>query len=124
MTEELRHFFKELVLYLKSQLSQTKVTDIVFSILSVALGLYLSWPATAALAFGLLVWTLLNPVSSKLTAKATVVVLLVVGALLGAGKADRAETVASLGYYLLAITVVMAVLELRRGPSNDDQPQS
>lgn len=119
--EDVRSFWQAAVTLAKHLLVKTSTTDAVVAFVGIVLGFYLNWPLSAVLAFGLLVWTVLNPVSSKLAAKGATGLLIILIALLAVGKADRAESVAALAYYFLVITVIMAIFEIRRGTGNEDQ---
>ena len=122
--EDIKAFGSAAVTYVKQLLSKTTTIDAAVAFVGVLLGFYLNWPLSAVLAFGLLIWTILNPVSSRVAAKGATGLLVILIALLAAGKADRAESVAALAYYFLVITVIMAIFEIRRGASDDDQPKN
>ncbi len=114
----IRENLSRLFALISTSLKEYPVADAVVASLAVILGVYLDWPVATALIFGVFIWVMLRPVATELLAKASLAALGGVALLLLAGRDDRAETMAAISYYLLAITVVVLIRE--RFNSNDE----
>ena len=109
---------KQLVAEIRQAVSElnrrVSLPDALMAVLAVLVGVYLHWPIVTALMLGAFIWVMLQPISSQLLAEVTLGALFLVALFLFANRADRAETIAALAYYLLAITVVVILREWRQ----------
>lgn len=81
---------------------------------SLLLGFYLRWNMQNVFVFSFVIWIILNPISSKLLARAALYFLVFVPLLLIMRRDDRAEQFAILAYYFLILTVIMAIVEFKK----------
>lgn len=88
---------------------------------SFLLGFYLRWDIQNVFVFSFVVWIILNPVSSKLLARAALYLLVFVPLLLIMHRDDRAEQFAILAYYFLVLTVIMAIVEFKKDKSKNEK---
>lgn len=80
-------------------------------VFSLFLGFYLKLDMQNILFFSFIVWIIINPISSRLLARGTLICLSFVPLLLIIKRDSRAEQFAIMAYYFLVLTVIMAIIE-------------
>ena len=91
-----------------------KFIDISFLALAIGMGFYLNWSMLGILIFGIFIWMILNPFSSRLLAFASLGFLVITPFLYVFNQKIISEQFAIYAYYFLVMTVIMAIYELKK----------
>jgi hypothetical protein len=93
--------------------------DIAITVIAILMGAYFGWTIPQMLIFGIFVWVILNPVSSRIPAIVALAFLAFTPFLLVFKRDILAEETAIYAYYFLILTVVMAIYEIRKEDKGD-----
>jgi len=95
-------------------LTPKQMFDVFFISLSMFVGIYLRWRAPEVVIFGIFIWIILNPVSSRYLAAGAIFFLILTPIFLVTGNNITADQLAIYAYYFLIMAVIMGIVELWR----------
>ena len=96
----------------RKKLFSKRNIDLGIVVLSLLLAAYLGWTPVNSVIFGIFIWIILNPLSSRLLAYPALIFLSVTPFLLVLERKGQAEEFALYAFYFLAMSVVMGISEL------------
>jgi len=88
--------------------------DIIITALAMLMGAYFDWKITEIVIFGIFIWIVLNPVSSRLMAIPALAFLIFTPFLLIFKKPLLAEESAIYAYYFLIMATLMGIYEVKK----------
>jgi len=87
--------------------------NIIIAIIGVALGVYLNWSFANIIAFGVVIYYLLNPFPSIYLINGFIFCLIMALFSLGIHRQERAEEIAVLSFFLLVMIIIAKYSELK-----------
>lgn len=93
--------------------------DITITVLAMLMGAYFGWKITEIVIFGIFIWIILNPISSRLIAIPALAFLAFTPFLLIFKKPELAEESAIYAYYFLIMATLMGIYEIRKEENNE-----
>ena len=98
--------------HIKKVILRQEILKICFVLLALGLGVYLEWLWRDILAFGLLIFIIINPISPKWLAVPALVLLILAPVLIALKQSDIAEEVVIGVYYFLVMSIMMGIYEI------------
>ena len=88
--------------------------DIGITVFAIILGIYLGWGNMEILIFGIFIWSILKPISSRYMAIPALFFLSITPFLLILERKEKAEEFAIYAYYFLVLAVIMGIYEIQK----------
>jgi len=107
-----QELIQKIDLYLDKIITKRSI-DLIILFFAVIISVYLNWSLKDIVFFMVIVWLILNPVSSQLAAKFGLLSLIFSSLFIWFGRNERSDSFAIMGYGLITLSFVMAVYELR-----------
>lgn len=95
------------------KITPKQAMDAVLIAATIIMGIVLNWKIVEIVIFCILIWIILNPVSSRIPAVITLAILFFVPIMLLFGKIDLADRLSNYVYYFLIMTILMGLYEIR-----------